>query len=722
MYTLRTLPGDDVRQIMWRFAERFDLQMSVQSARSIARSTVAKLVAEGARNTHEWTEQKGQLLDAFDQSGLTALFMDPHQGGFIEGPKNLALALVAYELAWVDAGAATSSLASCLALAPIHEKGTPEQRDKYMAACVPPQPGEDRTIWRGAFALTEPLPYVGVDTGVLCGKASVAEWKEGEEPWLQIDKRGRFITNMDFANFVTAAVESRDERIKGTFMVILEEGDEGVFDRGAPTLKMVHQLSSTRDPVLNLKVPASRIIGGYEVVDGVIVPKYNHSEIIGAVFHRTRIPVGLMTSAKLLSAVEPVIRYHRNRFRGGDACKEGSPRYDKGLQINEDALQRLADVWATGEAGCSLAFAAARLADRFDPIEKAKEAHFAAEGVTSIRKQMSVLRKLHDQVREFIAMEYGLTVERDEARYAELSNDTLVQYAYMEALAGVLNPGVKLWNTGEGANKMREAVALVGGYGITEDCPGFLMQKWTDCQLEATYEGPEAVQRRHLTMTMTSDIFGCIMENWIAQMRRAGRDVPGLGGFVLAAAMELWQWTLGHLQEATDQDGRKLYHNKRQGVTFPMADALGWILGSYSLACDVMELIEKGPQSMTLAEGLDDLAGFYKDLCHIQAARAAGEVARICSELVYGFNWNRCPTPDGGIAEKCEPELKSKAECAEDGTLGDQSKCARPDLVRFCELKATVDMCLAGSRLAKDRAGNALAEVMIPEALDYPQG
>ena len=206
MYTLRTLPGDDVRQIMWRFADRFDLQMSVQSARSIARSTVAKLVAEGARNTHEWTDQKGELLTTFDQSGLTALFMDPHQGGFIEGPKNLALALVTYELSWVDAGAATCSLASNLALAPIHEKGTPEQRDYYMSKCVPPQPGEDREIWRGAFALTEPLPYVGVDTGVLCGKAAVADWKDGEEPMLQIDKRGRFITNMDFANFVTAAV------------------------------------------------------------------------------------------------------------------------------------------------------------------------------------------------------------------------------------------------------------------------------------------------------------------------------------------------------------------------------------------------------------------------------------------------------------------------------------------------------------------------------------
>jgi len=676
---------------MWRFADRFDLQMSIQSARSIARSVVAKLVAEGARNTHEWTEQKDELLTAFDQSGLTAVFMDPHQGGFIEGPKNLALALIAFELAWVDAGAATSSLASCLALAPIHEKGTTEQRDKYMSACVPPQPGEDREIWRGAFALTEPLPYIGVDTGVLCGKATVSDWTDGEEPMLQIDKRGRFITNMDFANFVTAAVESNDDRIKGTFMVILEEGDEGIFDRGAPTLKMVHQLSSTRDPIMNLKVPASRIIGGYDVVDGVIVPKYNHSEIIGSVFHRTRIPVGLMTSAKLISAIEPVIRYHRNRFRGGDACKEGSPRFDKGIQSNEDALQRLIDVWASGEAGCSLAFAASRLADQFDPIEKAKEAEFENQGITSPRKQMMALRKMKDQVFELIDLEYTPEADRNQARYQELKNDTLVSYAYMEALAGVLNPGVKLWNTGEGANKMREAVALVGGYGITEDCPGFLMQKWTDTQLEATYEGPEAVQRRHLTMTMTSEVFLHTLDAWIKQMKAAGSNVPGLGGYALASAMELWKFTLNYLQSAKDENGKKLYHNKRQGVTFAVADALGWLLGPYYLATDVMELIEKGPMSPTLAEGIDDLTGFYKDVCHVQAARAAGEVSRICTDLVYGFN-----------------------EC--------NGECSRDDLKEFVELKAKVDMCMAGSRLAKDRAGNALSEVMIPEALDYPIG
>ncbi len=73
---------------------------------------------------------------------------------------------------------------------------------------APPQPGEDRKPWRGAFCLTEPIPYVGVDTGMLNGKLRVAKWEAGEEPVLQVEKRGRFITNIGFANFVTAAVDS----------------------------------------------------------------------------------------------------------------------------------------------------------------------------------------------------------------------------------------------------------------------------------------------------------------------------------------------------------------------------------------------------------------------------------------------------------------------------------------------------------------------------------
>src|ERR1039458_5969450 len=138
-------------------------------------------------------------------------------------------------------------------------------------------------------------------------------------------------------------VYTTDPRIKGSCMVILEETDEGIFDHGTPTKKLVHQLSSTGDPIFNLKVPANRIVGGYTVKDGVIVPNYNHGEVIEAVFKRTRVPVGIMSAAKLLSAVEPVIRYQRGRFRGAEGTTPGSVRYEQGIQQREDALHRLGD-------------------------------------------------------------------------------------------------------------------------------------------------------------------------------------------------------------------------------------------------------------------------------------------------------------------------------------------------------------------------------------------
>ncbi len=679
MSKLATLPGDDVRQIMWRYTDRYDLQMVVQSARGVARGHVARMVADGVRNTHEWDDRKNSLLDAFDASGLTALYMDTTQGGYIDGPKNFALSLTTFELSWVDAGAATCGLANNLALAPIHEKGTKEQRDHYMSISCP---GEGHPTWRGAFALTEPLPFVGVDTGILTSKIRVAEWKDGEEPMLQVDKRGRFITGMDFANFVTAAVTSDDPRIKGSCMVILEEGDPGVFDRGAPTLKMVHQLSSTRDPILSLKVPASRIIGGYTVKDGVIIPNYSHAEIIGSVFHRTRIPVGVMSSAKLLSSIEPIIRYHRSRFRGGDA-QPGTPRFEQGLQMKEDACQRLADLWAVGEAGSSLGFDASRKADLLDPLEKEKEARFHEQGITGPRAQMSALKKMEPQVLEYLDLLYTPADKRDAARFAELEADIFVQSIVLDAETNVLIPACKLWCPGVGANMMREAVSLVGGYGVTEDCPGFLFQKWSDCQLEATYEGPEVVQRRHLTATMGNPVFLALMGHWIKELDEMAATWPQAGTKALAQAMRLWMWTLNHLQTAKDAEGKKLFSGNRQGVTFPMADAISWLVAARSFVDDVRELKVKGPENPLLAESLDDTVGFFADLATMMNARAAGEVARVCAELVYGYT-------------------------------------RAPEAGEFPALRAAVDASLAGARLARDRAGEAITGVMIPEALDYP--
>ncbi|MCE5230503.1 acyl-CoA/acyl-ACP dehydrogenase, partial [bacterium] len=531
---MQTLPGDVVRQIMWRFEDRFDYQMLIQSTRAVARGPVARLVAEGGRNSHEWTEAKNALVKYYDEAGITSAFLDPEFGGYIEGPKNFVTGLTAFELAWVDGGAATGSLAGNLALAPIHERGTYEQRKYYMSKSAPSL-AENGVPWHGAFALTEPLPFVGVDTGVLSGKLRIVEWEDGKEPVLQVDKRGRFITNMGYANFLTVAVDTDDPRIKSSCMVIVEETDPGLFDRGIPTKKLVHQLSSTNDPVLSLKIPASRIIGGYTVKDGVIVPNYDHSQVIEAVFHRTRVPVALMSAAKLLSAVEPVIRYQRQRFRGGDA-QPGTPRYDLGIQMKEDATQRLTDVWATGEAAASLGFATARLFDVYDAVEKRKNEIFAEQGLVG-RGQLRVLRKLSSEAVELIGLEAQPEGARNQARYEELKSNELVNFMVLDAQANVLCPACKLWDCGHGATMMREAVSLMGGYGITEDCPGFLGQKWMDAQLEATYEGPEVVQRRQLSITATNEVFLALFKQWIVEMRQIAAENPGTGACTLATAM-----------------------------------------------------------------------------------------------------------------------------------------------------------------------------------------
>jgi hypothetical protein len=151
----------------------------------------------------------------------------------------------------------------------------------------------------------------------------------------------------------------------------------------------------------------------------------------------------------------------------------------------------------------------------------------------------------------------------------------------------------------------------------------------------------------------------------------------------LAQAMRVWKWTISRMQTAKDADGKKLFSGNRQGVTFPLADALAWLAAARCFMTDVLELKAKGPENPMLAESLEDTLGFYADLAALVNARAAGEVGRVCADLAYGY------ADEGEIAE-------------------------------FTALRTALDVSLAGARLARDSAGEALCGVMIPEALDYP--
>ena len=159
-----------------------------------------------------------------------------------------------------------------------------------------------------------------------------------------------------------------------------------------------------------------------------------------------------------------------------------------------------------------------------------------------------------------------------------------------------------------------------------------------------------------------------------------------MGASALAGAMELWIWSLEYLQSHKDINGKTLYGGQRQGVMFPMTDILAWLLGARQLILDTIELETKGPENPSLAEGLPGLVNFYSDLCGVQSVRAAGEVGKICAELVYGY----------------------------------QASATEADLKVFAELRTKTDAAFAGLRFSKDRAAEAVAHVMIPEALDYP--
>jgi hypothetical protein len=404
-------------------------------------------------------------------------------------------------------------------------------------------------------------------------------------------------------------------------------------------------------------------------VDGKVVPRLGHSEIIAQVFSKTRVGVGVMGAGSLMSAIEPVIRYQRTRFRGAAGVDESSPRYQQGLQMKEDVTERLADVWATAEAASSLGFDISR---RYDELELIQD-----EAKAILGKGREMLKNMKAPMERAAAL-------LDEGKNPMDDPDVTVRYVYLQAVCNILCPCCKLWNTGHGADVMRQAVSLMGGYGITEDCPGFLFYKWTDMQLDATYEGPEAVQRRQISETMSNPVFLAQVEAWA----KAGDACPCAaenGAKAISAALRLWAWTQNFAKTAKDSNEKRLGVSQRHGVVFPLADALAGLMAANSFREDIKFLARNGAGHPVVGPSLPGYLNTFNDLLGTIAADVAGEAGKICSGVVYGFG----------------------AATAED-------KAA------FAALRNELDEALAGTRLAKDRAAKCLTTIMIPEALDYP--
>ena len=343
----------DAHRSMWGLSAEPRLCELRETARRIARDVVMPALAAGAADSPGWTAAKAAVLDQC-RTGLLAC---PLQSAPV-----LSLALVAAELAVADGGAATSLLSGYLAHSVVRDFGTPEQRARYL----------DRERYpHAALCLTEPPPGAGVDALTLTGAARLAVLPDaappGAPPMLDVEKRGRLISHMEFADFVLLAVDSGDAGIAGGCLIVAEPSDqaEGLFDRGQPVRTLGYRLSSVTSPSFRLRVPACRILGGYSYDDGRLVPRVGYRQALEPALGRCRPVVALMTAGKILATIEEVL----GRLKPAPPLQADLPLVAQAVPPASfifPQLLSLIDAWADAEAAAALALEAARMSDRLD--------------------------------------------------------------------------------------------------------------------------------------------------------------------------------------------------------------------------------------------------------------------------------------------------------------------------------------------------------------------
>jgi hypothetical protein len=505
---------DDLHGSLWRIADRPDLLAVQRSARRVAREVAAPL--QELRASCGWSADQARLLEALDTKGLTSILScEPRDPA-------MHLALSLWELASVDGGAATLSMSGFLAQMPIRDFGTPAQKDRYL--------GRDG-FRHGALCLTEPIPGAGAEAVFLSGRVRVAGQGANGEPMLEVSKRGRFTSHMDFADFVVAAVSGDGTSVRGSCLVILEPGDEGLFERGLPVRKLGHRLASTTNPNFDLRVPASRIVGGCTVEDGTLIPRFDHRPLLEPALRRTRALLSLMTASKALSTVEAFLNIPTISgapgpdFRTWESTNPNQPAPKNYKSFDLQPWLSVADLWAAGEAATSLGFSAVRACDEFDRSGK--------------------------QTRS----------------------------------AALLPAAAKLFSSSHLPALLRQVAACEKSGSPA----GFALRgKIIDVQIESMYMGPEALQRRQISAAMIHPGFLGELRAGIAELEALEQPPNQQGIRSLAAGAHLWLWTLEQLRQQSDARGARLYSDARQGVSFAMADALCDLLATRALIADVL--------------------------------------------------------------------------------------------------------------------------------------
>jgi Acyl-CoA dehydrogenases len=182
---------------------------------------------------------------AFDM-GLQSLEIPEELGGV--GLDSVTLSALYEEMAYADAGFATTMACNNLCVKPIMRSGNAEQK-KFVADLV--LAGKI-----GAFALTEPM--CGSDVG---STKTTAVYDAATDEYV-INGRKCFITNAAVASifYVTASTD-KTKGAKGLSGFIVESGTKGL-SIGEHENKMGIRLSTTSDVLFeDVRVPAKNLVG-----------------------------------------------------------------------------------------------------------------------------------------------------------------------------------------------------------------------------------------------------------------------------------------------------------------------------------------------------------------------------------------------------------------------------------------------------------------------------
>ena len=288
----------------------------------------------------------------------------------------------------------------------------------------------------------------------------------------------------------------------------------------------------------------------------------------------------------------------------------------------------------------------------------------------------------------------------------------------------------------EGAGRDRQLHRIINTYASTEAAAalhaaasrtrdaGILASVLTAAEalLAGTEAGraltDDAAVRDRLRDAVASPEFLSLLPAWIRHLRELASTRPDTGACTVATALELWLWTMKHFRTG---DGARV-ESASQAVD-ELAEALCPLLAARSLALEVTgSFAALHPSGVPPAQ--DDTLRL--DRCHVYSARASALAGSTCAELVFGYRrhlvWDAvgCATCFAGDdlddLEALMPGIASGARMASDVIEADGSHpskrgpCARFDGVdTFVRLRNRLDGCLTGTRIAKERAADAIA-------------